>query len=78
LEEEIAMRVALLISALAVLASDAGWAQTASERAACQADFQKFCKGVEPGGGRVIQCLAEHMSELTPECQKVVKAHSPG
>ncbi|MET0943342.1 MAG: cysteine rich repeat-containing protein [Mesorhizobium sp.] len=33
-------------------------AQTAEERAACQADFEKFCAGVEPGGGRIIECLA--------------------
>lgn len=52
-------------------------AQTAAEREACQADFEKFCPGVHPGGGRIIECLAEHLNELTPECQKIVKAHMP-
>ncbi|MGI6855279.1 cysteine rich repeat-containing protein [Mesorhizobium sp. 1B3] len=52
-------------------------AQTAAEREACQADFEKYCPGVHPGGGRIIECLAEHLNELTPECQKIVKAHMP-
>jgi hypothetical protein len=33
---------------------------------------------VVPGGGRVIQSRPEHFRELTPECQKVVKANTPG
>jgi hypothetical protein len=52
-------------------------AQTAAERAACQTDFEKYCPGVRPGGGRIIECLAEHLNELTLECQKVVKTHMP-
>jgi len=24
---------------------------------ACQSDIQQFCTGVNPGGGRVAQCL---------------------
>jgi hypothetical protein len=55
----------------------AALAQTAAEREACQADFEKYCSGVEPGGGRVVECLAEHLDRLTPQCQAVVKAHMP-
>ena len=32
-------------------------------------------EGVEPGGGRVLECLAKHKGELSTECQKVVTAH---
>jgi len=35
---------------------------------ACTSDVEKLCKGVEPGGGRVLACLKEHKSELSPEC----------
>ncbi|MBZ9601217.1 cysteine rich repeat-containing protein [Phyllobacterium sp. KW56] len=52
-------------------------AQTAAERAACMADFQKYCPGVMPGGGRVIECLAKQLDKLTPECKKVVQSHAP-
>ncbi|RWP20244.1 MAG: hypothetical protein EOR00_05635 [Mesorhizobium sp.] len=73
------MRIALRVLFLATqMATTVALAQTAAEREACQADYQKFCKGVLPGGGHVIKCLADHMSELTPECQKGVKANTPG
>lgn len=73
------MRIAFLMFVLATqLAPNTALAQSASERLACKGDYEKFCKGVEQGDGRVLQCLSEHMGELTPECQKVVKAHVPG
>jgi hypothetical protein len=72
------MRTALsIVFAGAVLVSGAAFAQTAAEREACQADFEKYCPGVEPGGGRVVECLAEHLDKLTPQCQAVVKEHMP-
>jgi|1186.fasta_scaffold475736_2 hypothetical protein len=74
------MRIAsslLLLGLLfgAAFLSQPALAQTAEEKAACQADFEKYCQGTAPGGGRIIACLAKHMSELSPACQKVVKAN---
>jgi len=37
--------------------------------AACKADVQKFCKDVQPGGGRLAKCLDEHASDLSAECK---------
>jgi hypothetical protein len=37
-------------------------------------DYEKFCKGVMPGGGRIIACLAKENEKLTPACQKVLAA----
>ncbi len=72
------MRAVLSIAFLATLPLiDIAAAQTAADRAACQADFEKFCPGVQAGGGRIIECLSKHLSDLTPDCQKVVKAHMP-
>ncbi len=72
------MRIAFNLLLLAAMSlTDVAFAQTAAEREACKADFEKFCPGVEPGGGRIIECLAQHLNELTPECQKAVKAHMP-
>jgi hypothetical protein len=39
---------------------------------ACSDDAEKLCKGVEPGQGRVVKCLAEHESALTPDCKAEV------
>jgi hypothetical protein len=72
------MRVLFVVVALATtLGAGVALAQTAAERAACQADFEKFCPGVEPGGGRVVECLAKQLDKLTPECKAVVEAHMP-
>jgi Cysteine rich repeat. len=51
-------------------------AQTAAEREACEADYQKFCSSVVPGGGRIVECLSKHLDELSPACKKVVAEHA--
>jgi hypothetical protein len=42
-------------------------------RAACQSDLEKFCKGVQPGEGRIIACLQQHQADLTPACSQQMK-----
>jgi putative cell wall-binding protein len=34
----------------------------------CLADVKKFCRGVKPGEGRIIACLKENSSKLSPAC----------
>jgi hypothetical protein len=41
-------------------------------RAACQADAQKLCSGVQPGGGRIINCLAQHKDALSDTCKQAL------
>jgi hypothetical protein len=48
---------------------------TPAERAACQADYDKYCRGTFPGGGRIIRCLASHYADLSDACKKVVDAN---
>jgi hypothetical protein len=45
---------------------------TAEQRTACKPDYDKFCRGTMPGGGRIVACLAKHNDALAPACQKVV------
>jgi hypothetical protein len=37
-------------------------------RAACEADVKRLCPNIEPGGGRVRECLRSHATELSPAC----------
>ncbi len=39
-------------------------------RDACEDDVMRLCAGVKPGGGRIIRCLKERESELSPECRE--------
>ena len=56
--ETIMLRIILATTAL-LCASGFASAQelTATQRDACMGDFEKYCKGVTPGGGRIIACL---------------------
>lgn len=45
---------------------------TAAQRTACKGDYDKFCKGTMPGGGRVLACLARHNGNLSDACKKIV------
>ena len=47
---------------------------TAEQRAACKGDYDKFCKGVMPGGGRIVACLNKERDKLADACKKVVDA----
>lgn len=45
---------------------------TAAQRAACKTDYEQFCKGTTPGGGRVLACLSKQNGKLSDACKKVV------
>jgi hypothetical protein len=37
----------------------------------CMKDMDRFCKDVQPGAGRIADCMKKHEAQLSPEC----KAH---
>lgn len=43
------------------MAGKAGWGS-------CGNDVQKFCADVKPGEGRIMECLAQHESDLSQKC----------
>jgi len=54
------------------------WSQTARFRMDCGQDLRRLCHGVQPGEGRLIQCLSSHRSELSPACISRLAAARPG
>jgi hypothetical protein len=64
----------VLAGAFALTAMTASFAQdfTAAQREACKTDYESFCKGTMPGGGRVIACLSKNNDKLSGACKKVV------
>ncbi len=41
-------------------------------QAACGADIRKLCADVQPGGGRIAQCMKARDSELSPACKSAL------
>jgi hypothetical protein len=57
--------VATVLLAPAVRAAD-----DPQGRGACRADVEKLCKGVEPGQGRIAQCLKDKEAQVSPGCKQ--------
>jgi hypothetical protein len=60
--------------ALSATAARAQQLPTDEQRAACQADYARFCSDVVPGGGRIIACLTRNYAQLADACKKVLDA----
>jgi Cysteine rich repeat len=60
-----------------LMAAPSAWAQDnaalAVLRAGCTDDAQKFCANVAPGGGRIVQCLKDHMDSLSDKCKQAAQ-----
>jgi hypothetical protein len=41
-------------------------------RSACGPDVRSLCAGVQPGGGRIVRCLAVQSASLSPACRSVL------
>ena len=46
--------------------------------AACGRELQQFCSGVEPGQGRLVQCLDARRSELSEGCRSYLQPARQG
>ena len=51
-----------------------GIAVGAEGRGPCAADAKKFCYNVQPGDGRIYNCMMSHQAELAPACRDAMKA----
>ncbi len=67
--------VALILAVLPAIPLVVLAAETAGQRP-CADEIEKFCKDVKPGGGRLLQCLQEHDSQLSTDCRYKVETTS--
>ncbi len=70
------LRSTLIFAILTAASLNPAFAQdfTAEQRAACKDDYETFCKGTMPGGGRVLACLRKNEGKLSAACKKMVEA----
>jgi hypothetical protein len=40
----------------------------------CKADLQRLCQGIQPGGGRLMQCLKANENNLSVGCAKELQS----
>ena len=68
------LRFAVLAVAIGFSGAATAQTLTAEQQAACKADYQKYCKGTMPGGGRIIACLNKQRDQLAEACKKALDA----
>lgn len=64
---------ALILSTLTVPAFAADTPRGAV-REACKADIASLCSGLQPGGGRIRECLKANRDKLSDGCKSAIAA----
>jgi Cysteine rich repeat len=77
--------VGLGLSMLVTAAMAAEQSPNVNRRAACKADVENLCSGVQRGGGRIAACLKQNETQVSQACKDAVasahqqkKAPQPG
>jgi hypothetical protein len=66
--------LSLAVSGLTAQAQQQAPAQEQEGLAYCRADVQRLCQGIQPGGGRLMQCLKARENDLTVGCAKELQS----
>jgi len=48
------------------------WKEADGYKQACSDDVIRFCQGIQPGEGRILQCLQNHEQELSDRCYRTL------
>jgi Cysteine rich repeat len=70
------MKSVLMIVAVFLLSGSSAIAQDAAK--ACASDVKELCKGVEPGQGRIADCIKERIKDVSGPCQDVLATTAAG
>ena len=66
-----AARIAVAAAFCFTAASAAAEPGTKEEQAACKPDVYRLCKDFIPVTDKIVSCLKENRSKLSPACRKV-------
>jgi hypothetical protein len=66
------LHVVALVCAIGLSGPLLAQTSTADQRSACKQDYEKYCAGTAPGGGRIVACLNKHRDQLTVTCQNAI------
>lgn len=70
----ILLAVALVVSATAASAQQLSRQQLMDLRAACETDLKTLCAGIQPGNGRLAQCLRDNAASVSQPCKDQLAA----
>jgi hypothetical protein len=62
----------LTIASLLLVAPVGAMAQGMAVRQACGPEIQQHCAGVEPGEGRLRDCIKEHFAAFSEKCKQAL------
>jgi Cysteine rich repeat len=65
----VAITSGLFLAAMLLLPPSMASAELAG---ACLKDAKALCPGVEPGGGKIRECIKTHIKDLSDECKEVL------
>ena len=68
------LHMAIIVFVIGFFSAAFAQVLTAEQRAACKSDYDKYCSGTTPGGGRIIACLGKQRDALGDACRKVLDA----
>ncbi len=66
------LRFAIFVCAIGFSGVAVAQTPAADQRGACKADYEKFCAGTAPGGGRIVACLNKQRNQLSETCKKAL------
>ncbi|MFG1421115.1 cysteine rich repeat-containing protein [Roseixanthobacter liquoris] len=70
----LSLLIQCVLAAPPALAQAAAPASVKAAQKACRADVQKLCAGVQPGGGRIVQCLQKQPDQVSEGCRTALAA----
>jgi hypothetical protein len=67
-------KVLIFLALLVPGAGRAGDSSPWNDSEACEADVEKLCSKVQPGGARIVACLESHEVDLSQDCKEQLTA----